>query len=249
MSCLRDLWRAFWRETENASRKDCLAPAPNALWQRRAVKLGHFFSKLFIGKIEISGKENLNKVPMDSAYILAPNHSHFADLFVLPEVLNGQPTRYMAARGVMSAFCGLLGLLLSKMGAFAASARAGIELLCAGQSMVIFPEGWTYLDGVMGRCHQGVVRICKMSAKRSNKTCYIVPCYFRYGKYPGSWIRRLPIVCQYLVLTLALPYYRRGLRIVIGEAIASADLPDKEEQAVNLLAASIARLDPNLQHG
>jgi len=244
-----ELGRAFARDLSVASSKDCLPPTPTELWQNRTRGFGKLFSWLFIGKIEICGNENLDKMPLGSSYILAPNHSHFADLFVLPAVLNGKPARFMAARGVMTAICGLLGLLLSKMGAFSASARAGIELLCSGQSMVIFPEGWTYLDGVMGRCHQGVVRISKMSAKRRGKPCYIVPCYFRYHRYPSSWIRRLPIVCQYLLLTLALPYYRRGLQVVVGEAISSVDLPDNDEAATSMIAASIAKLDPNLQHG
>ena len=86
-------------------------------------------------------------------------------------------------------------------------------------------------------------------AKRRGKPCYIVPCYFRYHRYPSSWIRRLPIVCQYLLLTLALPYYRRGLQVVVGEAISSVDLPDNDEAATSMIAASIAKLDPNLQHG
>jgi hypothetical protein len=66
----------------------------------------------------------------------------------------------------------------------------------------------------------------------------------RYGRSPGSWIRKWNEPSQYFWTLLNWWYYRRGATDVIGKPISSADLPEGDTEAADFLAASVARLDP-----
>jgi 1-acyl-sn-glycerol-3-phosphate acyltransferase len=186
-----------------------LPPPPTVTGQRRQHNLSRFLTWLIVGRVKVEGLENLAKLPEGCSYQITPNHSHYADVFVMPLLLKGRPVRYVADAAVMGGAGGFLGLLIAPMGAFAANRKVGIEVLNSGQGMVIFPEGWTYLDGVMGIFRRGAVNMCRISAAESQKSSYLVPAYLKYGCYPGAWIKKLPIRLQYAVMLLAFPYFRQ----------------------------------------
>ncbi len=222
-------------------------PAPPTVeGRRRQLRLSSLLTWVFVGKVKILGLENLSKLPTGCSYQITPNHSHFADIFVLPMLVHGCNPRYMAAPQVMGGLCGLLGLLLAPLGAFAASRKAAAEILCSGQCMVIFPEGWTYLDGNMGRCRKGAVQLCRLAAKAQQQPSYLLPIYVRYGRYPGSWITKLPIRLQYAILFLGFVGFRSGATIKIGAPIASSALPSDDTEASQLLRQEILILKPRM---
>lgn len=214
----------------------------------------HFLKKLCrclvwiqVGKIEVDGLENLL---LPGPKIIAPNHPHSVDPFVFPLFLS-EGARYMTARGVMK-FCGGLGaLILAPCGAFCADLRQGrglpalraaVRVVSSGQSLVVFPEGWAHLDGVTRRFKRGVAHVARQAAARLGHAVPIVPVHLRHGAHPGPWINRLNPRLQFLLVALAFPIYRRGLRITVGAPIPSSDLAADETLAVAQLRDVILSL-------
>ncbi len=150
----------------------------------------------------------------------------------------------MADPGVMSGFFGLFGWLVSKMGAYAASRKSGLKVVLNGEPQVIFPEGWTYLDGEMGRCRTGAVNICKAVARETQRESFLLPVFIRYGRYPGPWIKRFPIRLQYLMLLLGFLSFRRGVVVRFGKPISSDKLPSADKEAAEMLRTEILKLKP-----
>lgn len=227
-----------------------LAPPPTeraTKWMQRIARLLVFIQ---VGRLKIVGAENLDKV--DGPMIVTPNHPHWADTCVMPLVVN-RPARYMAARGVFTFARGLGGVIIGPMGAFAAdltpgkggpAREAAVDVVASGQMLVMFPEGWAYLDGKLGEFKKGAVRIGRAAAEEIGRPTYLVPTYLRYGKYPGSWIRKLHPMWEYLLVFLLFPIYRRGCTITIGEPISSDDLPADVGEATAFLKERVIALDP-----
>jgi 1-acyl-sn-glycerol-3-phosphate acyltransferase len=244
---LRERARAYVQKVQTCG---YLAPPPTPQAVLRLRRLAKALIFIQVGKIKIIGKENLSKVP--GPYIVTPNHPHWADTAALPILMDG-PARYMAARGVFTFGWGLGGLLVGPMGAFCADLTRGkggpakdaaVEVLTSGQRLVMFPEGWAYLDGKLGEFKKGAVRIAREAAAKLNKPTYIVPVNLRYGKYPGSWITKLPPPIEYLLVFLLFIFFRRGLTMVVGEPIAIGDFSTDDATATEQLKQEIIKLDP-----
>mgnify|MGYP003386376601 CR=1 FL=1 len=239
---LRLLKRSIRNATQHITEKGYLPPAPSSLSQYLIIPPVQFLTWLIVGRLQIKGSRNLDLMPKDASYIVAPNHSHYADIFIMPLVLRHRKTRYMADSGVMESLWGLVGLVFAYFGTYTASLQAAVKLMSTGQNMVIFPEGWTYLDGKMGKCKSGAVTISKLAAKELKTNTYIVPVGISYRKYPGSWIRNYSIRLQYLILTAGIIFFRRGARVTVGEPIACSDLPEDDSLATEFVAGKIQAL-------
>lgn len=226
-------------------------PTPRALkWGLRLAKLLAFIQ---VGRIKIINRENIEKA--DGPFIVTPNHPHWADAVTLPIMMNG-PARYMAAQGVFTFAGGLGGLLVAPLGAFAAdltlgkggpARKAAVDVLTSGQRLVMFPEGFAYLDGELGEFKKGAIRIAREAAEKLGKTTYIVPVNLRYGRYPGSWIRKLPPPVEYLLVFLLFVVFRRGLTMVVGEPIPIHNFSTDDVVATEQLKQAIVALDPALR--
>lgn len=228
----------------------CLPPPPSP----RAVRFLYNFARVVtwiqVGKVKTIGLENLN---LPGPKMVTPNHPHYVDPGVIVLLLNRQPARYMAARGVFRFGFGLGSLIAAPTGAFPVdltpgkggpAREAGVRVLTSGQTLVMFPEGWAYLDGSLGPFKKGAVRIARQAARQLKDTVHIVPVYLRYGRYPGSWIKKLSPPLEYLFVFLMSWYYRRGVTAVIGKPISSSDLPADDAAATELLKQRIVALDP-----
>ena len=207
-----------------------LAPPPTPRGLRWLMRTARVLVFIQVGRLKVIGRENLDLA--DGPMIVTPNHAHSADVAVLPLVLQ-RSARYMAAQGVFKFGWGLGGLLVGPMGAFCAdldrgkggpAREAAVKVLTSGQILGMFPEGWAYLDGKMGPMKKGSVRISREAARILGKTTYQVPVFIRYGRYPGSWIRKLSPPLEYLFVLLNSWYYRRGATIVVGKPIPSTAL-------------------------
>lgn len=226
--------------------KGRLPPAPTGALLSIRVVLLRMLCWYVVGKIDVRGKENLDDMPAGTPFIFTPNHSHVADGFIAPLLLEKWNARFMAAPTLMNSFGGLFGLLFGFFGAFVASRKAGVEVLTSGQTLLMFPEGWAYLDGKMGPFKLGVLRIAKDVAARTSKPVYLVPVFMRFGKYPGSWIRKLAILPQLVLMGALCPLYRSGVRVVIGKPIAIDNFSrDEESVAIERLRQAITSLDPS----
>lgn len=235
-----------------------LAPPPTPRAVRRLLRLARTLIFIQVGRVKIIGKEKLDRVP--GPYIVAPNHPHWADVAALPILMDG-PARYMAARGVFTFLGGLGGLLVGPMGAFCAdltrgkggpAREAAVDVLTSGQRLVMFPEGWAYLDGKLGEFKKGAVRIAREAAERTKKPIYIVPVNLRYGRYPGSWITKLPPPIEYALVFALFIFFRRGLTMTVGDPIAISQFSQDDAVATEQLKSAIIALDPEpekVRHG
>lgn len=227
-----------------------LAPPPTEKGVRRLQRLAKALIFIQVGKVKIIGRENLEKVP--GPYIVTPNHPHWADTAALPILMNG-PARYMAAQGVFTFAGGLGGLLVGPMGAFCADLTRGkggpakdaaVEVLTTGQRLVMFPEGWAYLDGRLGPFKKGALRIAREAALKLQKPTYLVPVNLRYGKYPGKWITKLPPPLEYFLVFMLFFMFRRGLTMVVGKPVAIDQFSTDDAAATEQLKQMIIALDP-----
>lgn len=236
-----------------------LAPPPTKGWVRFLNVFCAVVTWIQVGRIRTIGEENLPARPAkdsgnteEEPFLVCPNHPHYVDPGVVVRVIR-RPARYMAARGVFTFLRGFGALLAGPCGAFSVdltqgkggpAREAAVKVLTTNQVLVMFPEGWAYLDGKMGEMKKGAVRIAKKAAEELGKPVKIVPVYLRYGRHPGSWIRKLPPTIEYLYMFLNSWYYRRGVVAVIGKPISTADLPDDDDLATEVLKERISDLDP-----
>lgn len=247
-------WRALRGKLRLACRCGHLPPPPTegAIRVMRIIARGLVW--LQVGKIEVSGRENLE---CDSPKLIAPTHGHYLDPFVIALLLRDRP-RCMAARGLLRFGGGLGALFLSPCGAFCVDLDSGkgipafhsaIRVLSSGQTLVMFPEGWAHMDGVVGPFKRGAVSIARMAAARLGRPLSIVPVYLRYGAYPGRWINKLPPPLQYLIVFLGLVCFRRGVRVVVGKPLLSSELPERATLATRELRKALLALDPQGRQG
>lgn len=226
-----------------------LPPPPTPKAVRFLVRVSKILAFIQVGKVKIEGAENLDG--LDGPTIVTPNHPHWADTVVMPIVMN-RPARYMAAKGVFTFGGGLGALLVGPVGAFAADLEKGkggpareaaVKLTSEGQILVMFPEGWAYLDGITREFKKGSVRIVREASAKTGKTGYLIPTHLRYGKYPGSWILKVPPPLEYFLLLLLAPIYRRGVTVVIGKPIPTTELPADDAAATEYLKQRVLALD------
>lgn len=203
-----------------------------------------------VGKIKIFGQEHLES---SKPLLIVANHPHYADPGVMAVVFNRQPVRYLAAQRLFNFARGLVSLLAAPIGAISVDLTPGhggparetaIQVLTSGQNLMMWPEGYAYMDGHLGKFKKGAARIARESGKRLGRPVYIVPVNIRYGRYPGDWINKFDCPVQYLIVFLSWILYRRGATVVVGEPISSDRLPADDTQATELLRTAIIALDP-----
>lgn len=203
-----------------------------------------------VGNVTVVGAENLKAAP--GPILIAPNHGHFIDPMLFPLILDG-PARFMAAQGLFQAAGGLMSLLAAPCGAFAVdltrgkgagAADAAVEVLTSGQTLVMFPEGWAWLDGHVDKFKKGAVRIVRRAATELGRPCFIIPVFIRYGRYPGTRILRWSSPVQFLILFLLARFFRKGATVVFGKPISTEELPADDTEATDLLRQKVLELDP-----
>jgi len=204
-----------------------------------------------VGAVTVRGRDHLGG---SGPKLIVANHGHYIDCAAFVLLLD-EPPRFMAARGVFRFAGGLLSGLAAACGAFcvdldpgkgAAAREVAVRLLVAGQTVVMFPEGWIYMDGGLGALKNGAVRAAREAARRLGRPISVVPVALRYGRYPGAWIRRLPCPLQFLVVLLGWMRYRRGVTVNIGAPISSAALRERAGAGTALLRHELVALGASL---
>ncbi|MDR7899149.1 lysophospholipid acyltransferase family protein [Thermosynechococcus sp. JY1334] len=118
------------------------------------------FLPLYFSRITIVGREQL---PKEGHFLLAPKHCSRWDPVILPLVWP-YPLRFMTNA---IEFGGVQGWFIRRLGAFAvdlrhpqpSSLRHVLEILNAGQPLVIFPEGGIVPDQVVRPLKPGLARL------------------------------------------------------------------------------------------
>lgn len=215
----------------------------------RAVRLIRFISRLItgvqVGRVKVKSPENF---PRSGPAIIALNHPHYADGFVICQVLP-RPARYMGAEWVFRLPLGI-GPLLSRCGGFCVDTSPGkggpafeaaVKVLTTGQQLVICPEGQTSLDGSMVPFKKGAIRIARAAAQKLGTAVPIIPVRLVYGRYPGAWITKWGHA-GYVFLLLNAWYYRRGVTVIVGKPVDPAVLSADDHQAAQQLKEIVANL-------
>ncbi len=144
-------------------------------------------------RIHVLGRQHL---PGEGAVLLAPTHRARWDALVLPHAagrrVTGRDCRFMVTRTEMQ---GLQGWFLHRLGCFPVDQsrpgttplRYAVDLLAAGQQLVVFPEGHIRREDGPIRLHQGLARLAGLAAGQG-VAVNVVPVGIAYGH--GRGLRR-----------------------------------------------------------
>jgi 1-acyl-sn-glycerol-3-phosphate acyltransferase len=148
----------------------------------------------FFNRIDVLNRQHL---PRRGPVLLAPTHRARWDALLLPHAagrrVTGRDCRFMVTKDEMQ---GLQGWFLHRLGCFPvdqgrptlASLRYAIDLLEAGEQLVVFPEGAIRRDDSPIRLHQGLARLA-MLALGQGVPVSVVPVGIAYGHFrprPGD---------------------------------------------------------------
>ena len=135
---------------------------------------------------------NPQHLPHSGPVVLAPTHRARWDALMLPMAagrrVTGRDCRFMVTTTEMR---GLQGWFLQRLGCFPVNQRRpslttlrlAIDLLTAGQQLVVFPEGQIQRTDRPIRLHQGLVRLVQL-AERQGLSVPVVPVGIGYGQRP-----------------------------------------------------------------
>ena len=245
-------WQQLRAEAKLVKTCGHMPPPPIPRGHRFMRRLSRWLLNWQVGPVRVIGAENL--VALNGPRLFAPNHYHFVDPFVLPNLLE-KPARYMMDNTVFTYLFGMVGVVLARCGVFAvdisrrgsgAPARqVAVEIMASHQTLVVFPEGYCSVNGDSKPFRKGVVRITRETAARTGEVSYLVPTYFHYGVYAEKWLVKLSPPLQYLFMFLTAPIlFRRGLTVVFGQPIPHTALPQCDEEATRFLQAKVLALKP-----
>lgn len=139
--------------------------APVAMVLTQDIALRFYFGR----GVRVLGLEHL---PRRGPVLLAPTHRSRWDALMLPHAagrrVTGRDCRFMVSSDEMA---GLQGWFLHRLGCFpvnprkpaAASLRFAVELLQAGQQLVVFPEGRIHQDDSGLRLMPGLARLAALA--------------------------------------------------------------------------------------
>ncbi|NQV10379.1 MAG: 1-acyl-sn-glycerol-3-phosphate acyltransferase [Cyanobacteria bacterium] len=137
--------------------------------------------------IEVIGAHHL---PHHGAVLLAPTHRARWDALLLPRAagrrVSGRDCRFMVTRTEMK---GIQGWFLQRLGCFpvdqgkpgTTTLRYAVDLLAAGQQLVVFPEGQIRRQDGPIRLHQGLARLAVLAASQ-DVVVQVVPVGIGYGQ-------------------------------------------------------------------
>lgn len=211
-----------------------IAPPPGPEASLIGFRILQVMKFLFIGDIKVEGIQNLPQGPC----VYAVSHDSWKDLFIMRYVLGN--TRVMAALSVMR-FLGLGFILGPFLGCFGAqgdgkgtAVNAAINMVKGGESCSICPQGWAYMDYQPRSFHTGAVRIAR------GAQVPVVPVFISYNAKPQrAWFLKLPFPLQ-VVFNALNPRQRKGVRVIIGEAIK--EFPGDDKYATQFLEYKVNKL-------
>lgn len=179
----------------------------------------------YFGPITIIGQDHL---PTSGPVILAPTHRARWDSILLPyaagRLVTGRDLRFMVTADEVK---GLQGWFIRRLGGFAvnvqrptvASLRHGIDLLLAGEMLVIYPEG-------------GIRRVDRIHGLKPGLARLAVQAE---ATQPGLGVQVLPVDIYY---GQAYPGWRCSAQVRIGEPLAVDHYRQGEDSPETLKAAA-----------
>lgn len=149
---------------------------------------------LFFGQITVTGRDHL---PLTGPVVLAPTHRSRWDAFMVPYAagkdITGRDLQFMVSADEM---LGIQGWFVRRFGGFAvdtrrptvASLRHGVDLLRAGEVLVIFPEGNIFRERRIQPLKPGLARLAlQAEADQPGLGVQVVPLVIDYSQTIPSW--------------------------------------------------------------
>ncbi len=150
----------------------------------------HVVLPFYFGSIEVVGREHLPTE--DCPIVLAPTHRSRWDSLIVPYAagfdITGRHLRFMVSANEME---GLQGWFIKRLGGFPvdpeqpgiSSLRHGVDLLKAGETLVIFPQGNIFRDNQVRSLKPGLARLALQAASsHTNQDIKIVPINIAYAQ-------------------------------------------------------------------
>ncbi|AFY76665.1 MAG: 1-acyl-sn-glycerol-3-phosphate acyltransferase [Hydrococcus sp. C42_A2020_068] len=207
---------------------------------RLAYPLGcYVVMPLFFGRIEVIGREN---VPQTGPVLVAPTHRSRWDALIVPYAIgrlaSGRDLRFMVT--IDEYHRPVQGWFIRQLGGFPidtkrpgiSSLHHSVELLRAGEMLVIFPEG-----APGGKIYRGEkVHPIKRGVARIALEVELAQ--------PGSGIKILPIAIKY---SQPYPSWGSNVAVTIGEPIdvvdySSASIKKSSQALTNALESALREL-------
>lgn len=154
----------------------------------------------YFGSIEVQGQEYL---PQSGPVIFAPTHRSRWDAVMVPYAvgwhITGRHLRYMVSADEVT---GLQGWFIRRLGGFPintkrpaiASLRHGVDLLEAGETLVIFPEGNIFREDRVQSLKPGLARLAiQAEMQKKNLGVQIIPISVHYSHSLVPWRCRVKV--------------------------------------------------------
>lgn len=209
--------------------------------------LSRALMRMHCGKMIVHGRETLN---IEGPKLIVANHCHYLDPAVF--LLNiKKPVWYMASHLVFKFGHNIVGAFIGRAGAFpvntvegrgAAAVRQSVRLLCAGETVVMFPEGNAFFDSQTESFRSGAVQIVRLAQTLSKKRIPIVPVFLDYRGRPGRWIRKFPFALQCFIVMCLFPLWRRPLQVTVGIPLCESQFCDDRALAAEQLRDRVIEL-------
>ena len=249
-AAVASVWPRLRRYVDAACTPGACAPRASARCQRVSRAVVRACVNLQVGPVSVVGPPH--QLSELRPFILAANHSHYADGLVIAVALGFPAYGYgFVAHGALTWAWGLGALSLASLntvcvdlrrGRGVGAFRTGVRLLTSGNALLVFPEGWAHMDGRRGQYQNGTVAMAQRAAALSGRAVFVVPASIRYPRHPGAWITTWPPAWQYAIALLAFPFFRRGATMTLGTPIDARDLPTDVNEATRRLEAAIDAL-------
>ena len=152
-----------------------------------------FVTQNIVMRFFFSKKKIINNgfpIPINSSIILAPTHRSRWDGLVLTMAMGRRVTnkdcRFMVTKSEM---CGIQGWFLKRLGCFSinqlspslSALRYAIDLIERGEQLVVFPEGKINKYGKKLVLKEGLYRLARLAAKKTNSIS-VIPIGIAYSQ-------------------------------------------------------------------
>ena len=152
-----------------------------------------FVTQDIVMRFFFSKKKIINNgfpIPINSPIILAPTHRSRWDGLVLTMAMGRRETnkdcRFMVTKSEM---CGIQGWFLKRLGCFSinqlspslSALRYAIDLIERGEQLVVFPEGKINKYGKKLVLKEGLYRLARLAAKKTNSIS-VIPIGIAYSQ-------------------------------------------------------------------
>jgi acyl-[acyl-carrier-protein]-phospholipid O-acyltransferase/long-chain-fatty-acid--[acyl-carrier-protein] ligase len=229
-------YKRYWDYVELCLTSGYIPRAQPKIW-KVSQWLFRLWAWIQVGRVTVIGGEHLDT---PGRVIYCPNHSSMLDAMIIHPLMRRR-VRYMGAREVMMGGFGLKAIIMTSMGVFPVDRSRGktvlgpaTDLLVAGESLCLFPEGKISPSGRFLPYKRGAAVIAGSAWRKlgGKELVAIVPIHICYHK------RHEASALNYLKMGLR---WRGGCTVTVMEPIWISERESRDSKyVIGLVRAAIA---------